>query len=228
MNKTLKILFLIMATLFIGGNAEACKKSRIFKIDYTGKAEFYSTPDGHPIPRKAKVGEQVIVSFPLVATDTKYEFYLDDEQLNPRYNHEHGYIINFVMPDHDVKLTCVRSNISVEETDENNKGSSTSLDDNSQSNIYTIDFCGQDYDYANEITKNGVPQFVPVRKQYKAGEEVVIFYPRIATDTDYSFILDGKQIRPDYQTRKGYIIRFTMPDHNVSLKCISRNSMLRR
>ena len=61
---------------------------------------------------------------------------------------------------------------------------------------------------------------------YKAGETVTVYYYMIATDTDYSFYLDDERINPDYEEEKGFIISFTMPEHDVKLRCESRNSMV--
>ena len=63
-------------------------------------------------------------------------------------------------------------------------------------------------------------------EQARAGEEVVIYYPMIATDTDYTFLVDGCYFRPDYQRDKGFILRFVMPDHDITIECKERNSML--
>ena len=49
----------------------------------------------------------------------------------------------------------------------------------------------------------------------------------IATDTDYSFWLDGAELSRDYDTKKGFILSFIMPEHDVKLHCSSRNTMLR-
>ncbi len=51
-------------------------------------------------------GDQVTVYFDLIATDTDYRFWLDDEnvELKQDYDDRHGYIFTFTMPDHDVTL----------------------------------------------------------------------------------------------------------------------------
>lgn len=51
-------------------------------------------------------GETVKVYFRMIATDTDYHFWLDDEdiKLNRDYDDRHGYIFTFTMPDHDVTL----------------------------------------------------------------------------------------------------------------------------
>ena len=48
----------------------------------------------------------------------------------------------------------------------------------------------------------------------------------IATDTDYSFWLDGAELSRDYDAKKGFILSFTMPEHDVTIHCSSRNTML--
>ena len=64
------------------------------------------------------------------------------------------------------------------------------------------------------------------KDEYAAGEEVELYYSIIATDTDYSFTLDGGPLNYSYDDDKGFVIRFTMPEHDVTLKCISKNSMV--
>ena len=80
---------------------------------------------------------------------------------------------------------------------------------------YKVDYCGQKFGYAN------------ARDEYRAGEKVTLYFNMIATDTDYSFSLDGAELTRDYDTQKGFILSFIMPDHDVKLYCVSRNTMLR-
>lgn len=80
---------------------------------------------------------------------------------------------------------------------------------------YKVDYCGQKFEYKN------------AKDEYRAGERVTLYYWMIATDTDYSFSLDGAQLSRDYDTKKGFILSFIMPDHDVKLRCYSRNTMLR-
>ncbi len=79
---------------------------------------------------------------------------------------------------------------------------------------YKVDYSGSKSSYEN------------AKDAYAAGEEVVLYYPYIATDTDYSFCLDGEDLRYDYEDDKGFVLRFTMPDHDVTLECRSHNSMI--
>ena len=208
-----------MAALISAGS-EACNRQKAYRIDYDGKQELFTTLKHGKAPKKAAKGDTVIVCYEGIASDTRYEFYLDGERLNTHYDHEHGYIISFVMPDHNVKLSFTKQNLM--EADESKEQGANS---NDEAQMYAIDFSGQDYAYLNEpYDRNKEPK--PVRTQYRAGEQVVLYYPMIATDTDYTFLLDGTQIRPDYERSKGFIIRFTMPDHDVKLQCIERNTML--
>ncbi len=78
---------------------------------------------------------------------------------------------------------------------------------------YKVDYCGAEFCYEG------------AKEAYRAGEDVTLYYTLIATDTDYSFFLDGEPIDFDYDDSKGYIIRFTMPDHDVKLECEAVNSM---
>lgn len=79
---------------------------------------------------------------------------------------------------------------------------------------YKIDFCGQKDWYTN------------TRESYKPGERVKLYYPHIATDTNYTFILDGECINHGYDEKKGFVISFTMPEKDVKLECVSKNTMI--
>ncbi len=52
------------------------------------------------------VGESVTVYYDLIATDTDYSFYVeeDDVDLHRDYDTAHGYVFMFAMPDHDVTI----------------------------------------------------------------------------------------------------------------------------
>ncbi len=78
---------------------------------------------------------------------------------------------------------------------------------------YNVDYCGQK-DF-----------FRGAKDEYAAGDEVKVRYDLIATDTDYSFYLDGERINADYDDKYGFIIKFKMPEHDVKLECRSYNSM---
>ena len=67
--------------------------------------------------------------------------------------------------------------------------------------------------------------FKKAKDSYKEGKKVTLYYDVIATDTDYTFYLDDEVLDVDYSDSKGYIITFIMPDHDVTLRVESRNTM---
>lgn len=67
--------------------------------------------------------------------------------------------------------------------------------------------------------------FENARDSYRAGAKVKLYYGIIATDTDYSFYVDGKRFNAGYDESKGYIIEFIMPEHDITVSVESRNSM---
>ena len=64
------------------------------------------------------------------------------------------------------------------------------------------------------------------KSAYRAGEKVVLYYDLIATDTEYKFYLDGELLNHGYDEEKGFVISFTMPDHDVVLRCTTKNIMI--
>ncbi len=85
---------------------------------------------------------------------------------------------------------------------------------NKKNDYYSVDYCGAKDCYSN------------AKDKYKAGSKVILYFELIATDTDYSFTLDGERINFDYDEKKGFVIEFIMPEHDVKLECHSKNSML--
>lgn len=79
---------------------------------------------------------------------------------------------------------------------------------------YNVDYCGAKYCYSN------------AKDSYKAGTKVTLYYELILTDTDYSFTLDGEPVQWSYNEKKGYVIEFTMPEHDVKLECHTKSSMI--
>ncbi len=66
------------------------------------------------------------------------------------------------------------------------------------------------------------------RSMYKAGQTVTVYYKNkyIATDTDYSFYLDGERLNGTFVKGKGMKISFEMPSHDVKLTYDAVNSMV--
>ncbi|MCR5150961.1 MAG: hypothetical protein K6B52_07020 [Clostridiales bacterium] len=69
--------------------------------------------------------------------------------------------------------------------------------------------------------------FESAKTLYAAGEKVTVYYPMVATDTDYHFTLsdDSITLSEDYDSKHGFVLTFVMPDSDISLKVTSRNSM---
>ena len=63
------------------------------------------------------------------------------------------------------------------------------------------------------------------RTVYAPGEEVTVCYDLIATDTDYHFYSNDVDIKTGYESGRGYVITFVMPERDVTLSVSSRNSM---
>ena len=63
------------------------------------------------------------------------------------------------------------------------------------------------------------------KEYYEEGEQVTLRYGLIATDTDYSFRLDGAPIHFRYD-QGAFVIEFTMPAHDVRLECNAVNTMM--
>ena len=62
--------------------------------------------------------------------------------------------------------------------------------------------------------------------EYEAGEEVLVIYNCVATDTSYSFKVDADDVKYEYGS--DIRIKFIMPEHDVSIECSSRNVMMHR
>ncbi|GEM_PF-419607 len=61
---------------------------------------------------------------------------------------------------------------------------------------------------------------------FRVGEAVRLCFDMIATDTNYTFLVDGEPFSPRYEDHC-YVLEFAMPDHDVTIKVNSRNVMLR-
>ena len=79
---------------------------------------------------------------------------------------------------------------------------------------YAVDYCGE------------IECYEGAKESYPAGAKVKLCYSFIASDTDYSFYLNGQPLKYDYDSNKGFVIQFTMPKHDVKLECVMNNSMV--
>lgn len=81
---------------------------------------------------------------------------------------------------------------------------------------------GQKYHVEYNGTKSS---FSDAKDYYAAGAKVKLMFDCIATDTDYTFYVDGEEINPDWENNM-YVISFTMPDHDIVVDYSSHNSMV--
>lgn len=77
---------------------------------------------------------------------------------------------------------------------------------------YKVDYHGQ------------MSRFSGAKENYAEGTEIEISYSFISTDTDYIFYVDGQEVNAEWNDKKGYIIRFNMPAHDIEVYCIEKNS----
>jgi len=80
-------------------------------------------------------------------------------------------------------------------------------------NRYKVDYCGSEAFYEG------------AKKTYKAGTKVKLYYTMEVSDMDMSFYLDDEYLNAKYDGKKGYLIEFVMPNHDVKLECRISESM---
>lgn len=100
----MKHVWMIMAGILIGAVLMACgteENTVKYKLILNG---------GFSEPEKTEyaAGERVTVRYDSIATDTDYRFYSEDVEL--RQDFDGGYVITFVMPEHDVTLNAESRN----------------------------------------------------------------------------------------------------------------------
>lgn len=78
---------------------------------------------------------------------------------------------------------------------------------------YHVDYHGQEY------------AFTGAKKTYAAGQKVKLVFGMFATDTDYSFHVVGAEHTAQWEPEDGFVIRFTMPEHDVEVYYDSCNTM---
>lgn len=77
---------------------------------------------------------------------------------------------------------------------------------------YPVDYCGCKSAFSN------------AKDAYRAGERVRLVMEYIATDTDYSFYVEGAEYKVTWEN-ESYVVSFTMPDHEVKVWYTEENSM---
>lgn len=73
-----------------------------------GRQKYKVIFDGYGFESKKAAyaaGDKATVYYGMVATDTDYKFWADDDvKLSQDFDNDHGYVFTFTMPDHDVTL----------------------------------------------------------------------------------------------------------------------------
>ena len=87
----------------------------MFSLFGCGKKQYRLNYDGYGFESRKTAyaaGDPVTVYFNLIATDTRYDFALDDDAvaLEQGYDPQRGYVFTFTMPDHDVTLSVSSEN----------------------------------------------------------------------------------------------------------------------
>ena len=96
--RLVKSLFLMILGVSMMFTLFGCGKQK-YKLHFEGYG-FQSSKTEYA------AGDQVTVYYDLIATDTDYRFWLDDEnvKLKQDYDDRHGYVFSFIMPDHELTL----------------------------------------------------------------------------------------------------------------------------
>ena len=96
--RLVKSLFLMILGVIVMFTLFGCGKQK-YKLHFEGYG-FQSSKTEYA------AGEQVTVYYDLIATDTDYRFWLDDESVKMKqdYDDRHGYVFTFTMPDHELTL----------------------------------------------------------------------------------------------------------------------------
>ena len=66
--------------------------------------------------------------------------------------------------------------------------------------------------------------FHSAKRKYAPGEQVEVTYDMIGTDMDYTFYSDDVDFERDFDA-EGYVFRFAMPAHDVTIGVSWRNTM---
>ena len=83
----------------------------IYSVDFNGmNFAFKDVRTGQEPTGFYAAGDTVMLTFEMQAYDVSYTFYLDGKELNASTVNDH-FCYNFIMPDHDVKLTWKSRNL---------------------------------------------------------------------------------------------------------------------
>ncbi|MBO4538599.1 MAG: hypothetical protein IKX74_04860 [Erysipelotrichaceae bacterium] len=72
----------------------------------------------------------------------------------------------------------------------------------------------------HKIIVSNKKEWSKIKSSYQEGENVVLYYQVVATDSDLSIVVDGQPAKYEFISGYGFRIEFAMPDHDVEIKCI--------
>ena len=80
----------------------------LFSLSGCGIQKYRLNYDGYGFESRRTsyaAGEKVTVYYGMIATDTDYHFYIDEDvDMKQSYDNDHGYVFTFTMPAHDVTI----------------------------------------------------------------------------------------------------------------------------
>ena len=124
MKKITTLLFILLSLpiMAIDSKKEHPFQPPMYTIDFGGANFMYLDPRTNEPPKSIYfVGEEVCFRLEIWATDTRYTFYLDGQEINATHDEKYGYCFRFPMPDHDVKFSYATENTMVYDPHEQNK-----------------------------------------------------------------------------------------------------------
>ena len=94
--------------------------------------------------------------------------------------------------------------------------------------ILSLVGCGKSNEVKYKVDYHGQEDFFKGAKdEYPEGAEVELKFDSVGTDTDYKFFVDGEPFRADWVEKEhAYIIKFTMPDHDIEVWHEAYSSMM--
>ena len=122
MKKITALLLVILIS--VATMAICCKNTKApkYKIDYSGQKFFFTDVNENEAKEEYKAGERVLLFYRFIATDTNYYFYMDGADYNPGWDDkQRAFVIDFIMPEHDVTLQVEQKNTMIYDPSEDNK-----------------------------------------------------------------------------------------------------------
>ena len=92
-----------------------------YHVEYNGKKDLFKYAEDF-----YEEGSSVRLIYDLIATDTNYSFYVNEEKPHVVYEN-YAFVIEFVMPDHDVEIRIEKDNTTTKLVNKKNKESESKI-----------------------------------------------------------------------------------------------------